>query len=91
MIVCLCHRVSDRDIAAAVKGGVASFDELQGELRVASGCGCCRKCAQEVFDAARQAACSNAARLPAGACTTSQRVPPCVALGADSAARFSAA
>ncbi len=52
MIVCLCHRVSDRDIRAAVASGTRCFEVLQDELRVASSCGCCLDCAREVFDAA---------------------------------------
>ncbi|MBK1686708.1 (2Fe-2S)-binding protein [Rubrivivax gelatinosus] len=52
MIVCLCHRVSDRDIAAAVQAGTRCFDVLQDDLRVASSCGCCHDCAREVFDSA---------------------------------------
>ncbi|MGC4076717.1 MAG: (2Fe-2S)-binding protein [Rubrivivax sp.] len=52
MIVCLCHRVSDRDIAAAVEAGTRCFDVLQDDLRVASSCGCCHDCAREVFDSA---------------------------------------
>ncbi len=52
MIVCLCHRVSDRDIRRAVQDGVHSFDLLQDETQVASACGCCHDCAREVFDAA---------------------------------------
>jgi bacterioferritin-associated ferredoxin len=51
MIVCVCHRVSDRDIARAVQHGCASFDELQDELRVASGCGACDDCARDTFEA----------------------------------------
>ena len=39
MIVCICHRVSDRDIARAAREGCASFDELQMELAVATSCG----------------------------------------------------
>lgn len=50
MIVCVCHRVSDRDIAHAVKAGCGSFDELQDELRVATACGACDDCAQQTFD-----------------------------------------
>lgn len=91
MIVCVCHRVSDRDITAAVKAGTATFGELQDELHVATNCGRCRDCAHEVFDAALQAGCSNATRLPSGSCTTNQRVPQCVASGANSAAALSAA
>jgi bacterioferritin-associated ferredoxin len=52
MIVCLCHRVSDRDIRAAVCSGTHCFDVLQDDLRVGSSCGCCQECAREVFDAA---------------------------------------
>ena len=52
MIVCLCHRVSDRDIQRAVREGIGSFEVLQDETRVASSCGCCYDCAREVFDAA---------------------------------------
>jgi bacterioferritin-associated ferredoxin len=52
MIVCLCHRVSDRDIRRSVDAGIRNFDVLQDETRVASACGCCHDCAREVFDAA---------------------------------------
>jgi bacterioferritin-associated ferredoxin len=52
MIVCLCHRVSDRDIAAAVSQGTTCFEVLQDDLRVASSCGACLDCARDSFDAA---------------------------------------
>jgi bacterioferritin-associated ferredoxin len=52
MIVCLCHRVSDRDIVAAVRSGTACFEILQDDLRVASSCGSCHDCAREVFESA---------------------------------------
>jgi bacterioferritin-associated ferredoxin len=55
MIVCLCHRVSDRDIHREVSRGTACFDRLQDETRLASSCGACRDCAREVFaDALRR-------------------------------------
>jgi bacterioferritin-associated ferredoxin len=50
MIVCLCHRVSDRDIAQAVRAGIRNFEVLQDETLVACGCACCDDCAREVFD-----------------------------------------
>ena len=50
MIVCVCHRVSDRAIAAAVHDGCSSFEQLQAELRVATRCGACRGCARETFE-----------------------------------------
>jgi bacterioferritin-associated ferredoxin len=55
MIVCLCHRISERDIQRAVREGVSCFDQLQDDTRLASSCGCCHDCARETFDAALQA------------------------------------
>ena len=49
MIVCVCHRVSDRDIARAAREGCASFEELQFELLVGTACGACRDCAHATF------------------------------------------
>jgi bacterioferritin-associated ferredoxin len=53
MIVCVCRRVSDRDIVHAVRGGCASFDELQDHLRVGTACGACGECARDTFNAQR--------------------------------------
>ena len=53
MIVCVCHRVSDRDIEREVRHGCQSFDELQDELRVGTACGRCTDCARDTFDVAR--------------------------------------
>ena len=78
MIVCICHRVSDRDIAHAVRHGCASFDELQEELGVATGCGACGDCAREIF-AAHCAARTGVAALsghPAEARAGERRVVP---------------
>ena len=44
MIVCVCRRVSDRDIARAAHQGM-SFDEIQLELGVGTQCGSCADCA----------------------------------------------
>lgn len=62
MIVCVCHRVSDRDIARAVQGGCSSFDELQAELRVSTSCGKCRDCALATFQ--HHAAQAGTSRFP---------------------------
>ena len=53
MIVCVCHRVSDRDIEREARHGCQSFEELQDELRVGTGCGACLECARDTFDVAR--------------------------------------
>jgi bacterioferritin-associated ferredoxin len=47
MIVCVCRRVSDRDIARHARAGM-SFDEIQFELGVATQCGNCESCARDV-------------------------------------------
>lgn len=52
MIVCLCRRVSDRDIRHAVAAGVRNFELLQDETGLASACGSCLDCGREEFDAA---------------------------------------
>lgn len=55
MIVCVCHRVSDRDIAIAASSGCPSFEALQEDLRVATACGACHDCACAVFEESRVA------------------------------------
>ena len=47
MIVCVCHRISDRDIARHARAGL-SFDDIQLELGVATQCGQCESCARDV-------------------------------------------
>jgi len=47
MIVCVCHRVSDRDIARHARAGM-DFSDIQLELGVATQCGQCEGCAREV-------------------------------------------
>ncbi len=51
MIVCVCHRVSDRDIAREAAAGCPDFVTLQDRLRVASTCGRCREAALDCFAA----------------------------------------
>jgi bacterioferritin-associated ferredoxin len=47
MIVCVCRRVSDREIARHARAGM-SFDDIQFETGVASQCGQCESCARDV-------------------------------------------
>jgi bacterioferritin-associated ferredoxin len=49
MIVCVCHDVSERDIAREAASGCCSFKALQEELMVGKGCGACVPCAKETF------------------------------------------
>lgn len=52
MIVCVCNRVSDRDIARHVHAGM-DFNDIQLELGVATQCGNCESCAREVVEQCR--------------------------------------
>jgi bacterioferritin-associated ferredoxin len=70
MIICICHRISDRDITRAVREGCASFDELQDQTRVATACGACHDCAHQRFH--EQAATGRAGGVPAAALATAQ-------------------
>ncbi len=47
MIVCVCHRVSDREIARHARAGMG-FDDIQFELGVATQCGQCEGCARDI-------------------------------------------
>ena len=47
MIVCVCHRISDREIARHARAGM-DFDDIQLELGVATQCGQCERCARDV-------------------------------------------
>ncbi|MDB5869913.1 MAG: ferredoxin [Polaromonas sp.] len=47
MIVCVCRRISDREIARHARAGMG-FDDIQIELGVATQCGQCEGCARDV-------------------------------------------
>jgi len=53
MIVCVCNRVSDRDINRLVSEGVSSFEELQLATGTATCCGRCESCARDTFEQAQ--------------------------------------
>lgn len=55
MIVCVCHRISDRAIRQCAQQGMA-FDDLQLELGVATQCGKCESCARAVWQECGSAA-----------------------------------
>jgi bacterioferritin-associated ferredoxin len=48
MIVCVCRRISDREIARHARAGM-DFDDIQFELGVATQCGQCEGCARDVI------------------------------------------
>lgn len=64
MIICICHRVTERDIACAARQGCKSFDQLQEATQVATACGACHDCAREAFEE-HSACCGGAAHTGA--------------------------
>lgn len=51
MFVCLCHGITDKQIAeAARKQGIGNMRELRKQLGVGSQCGKCVQLAQQVID-----------------------------------------
>ena len=63
MIICVCRRISDREIARHARAGMG-FDEIQFELGVATQCGQCESCARDVV-AQCSATCPSANLRPA--------------------------
>lgn len=47
MYVCICNKVTDKQIHQAVEEGVCSMQGLTEELNVASCCGKCKSCARK--------------------------------------------
>jgi bacterioferritin-associated ferredoxin len=50
MIVCVCNNISDREIRQAMEFGITSMDELRSALGVATCCGQCFSCAEDIIN-----------------------------------------
>ena len=50
MYVCLCNGVTEHQIRDAVSDGAGSLHDLRRTLGVASCCGRCAECAQEIIE-----------------------------------------
>ena len=73
MIVCVCKRISDREIARHASAGM-DFDDIQFMLGVATQCGRCEGCARDVVAMHREAA-AMPSSMPIG-----QRIIPLAAV-----------
>ena len=50
MYICICHGITDHQIRDCVKAGCArTLGDLQGQLGVATQCGCCEGAAMQVL------------------------------------------
>jgi len=59
MYICICNAVTDRDIMKAVDKGASSLQDLSDELKVATCCGRCADCANNLL----QQACNRPATI----------------------------
>jgi len=49
MYVCICNRVTDRQLRQAMQQGAHSLAALQRELELGTGCGSCLSTAQQLL------------------------------------------
>ncbi|KQQ33045.1 2Fe-2S ferredoxin [Duganella sp. Leaf126] len=49
MIVCVCNNISDREIRQAMELGITTMEELRRDLGVATCCGQCLSCAEDIL------------------------------------------
>ena len=49
MIVCLCRRVSDRTIRAAIADGASNVQEVGAACRAGTGCGACHETIEDML------------------------------------------
>jgi bacterioferritin-associated ferredoxin len=55
MFICVCNAITERQVKTAVADGATSLADLQGQLGVASCCGCCAETATEYLPGGRYA------------------------------------
>lgn len=53
MYVCVCNAVTDKQIREAVSEGACSLQDLSDQLKVATCCGRCAGCAQQLLSESR--------------------------------------
>lgn len=59
MIVCICKRVSDRSIRAAIDAGASSVEEVGQACKAGTGCGACHESIHEMLcERSAEARCS---------------------------------
>ena len=78
MIVCVCRRISDREITRHARAGM-TFDDIQFELGVATQCGQCEGCARTIVDQCSQTCPVAALRTAAGTDTAAWAGSPSLA------------
>ncbi len=70
MFICICNAITERQVQSAVAQGATTLIDLQGQLGVATCCGCCADTATEYLPGGRYAGQASTAQS-AGALTGS--------------------
>jgi bacterioferritin-associated ferredoxin len=55
MFICICNAITERQVKSAVADGALTLSDLQGQLGVATCCGCCAETASEYLPGGRYA------------------------------------
>jgi bacterioferritin-associated ferredoxin len=55
MFICICNAISERQVKQAVAEGATTLADLQGQLGVATCCGCCAETASDYLPGGRYA------------------------------------
>jgi bacterioferritin-associated ferredoxin len=55
MFICICNAITERQVKQAVAEGATTLADLQGQLGVASCCGCCAETASDYLPGGRYA------------------------------------
>lgn len=55
MFICICNAITERQVQSAVANGALTMSDLQGQLGVATCCGCCAETASEYLPGGRYA------------------------------------
>jgi bacterioferritin-associated ferredoxin len=73
VIVCLCRRVSDRTIAAAIEAGARTLKEISLATGAGTGCGCCLGDIEARLEAVGAPRCSS---TPCAGCPRARAATP---------------
>lgn len=55
MFICICNAITERQVQSVVAAGASTMADLQGQLGVATCCGCCAETAAEYLPGGRYA------------------------------------
>lgn len=81
MYVCICHGVTESEIAAALDAGARTPEQVGADCKAGTGCGTCVAKIRELINAS---AADHGKLSLTGIPAADDRRPPCVAIGRSS-------